>query len=759
MTLRQERFFNACRGLPVDATPVWFPGQVGPHLPEYRALIDRHSLKDRSLIDLYRTPELAAELTALPVTRLGVDAAVAFSHPSLILEPLGISFQLHDDGSTAVSEPVTTVAQVEKLHTVDSEDALKSSPGASSLEISASTTETSSSTTSSPQTALASVLESIRIAAGQLDAPVIGTAGAPFAIASLLVEGGSDRGFSRTRQLMLSDEGLWHALMERVTTATIASLRAQAKAGAAALYLLDDAAGSLNAQAYERYVQPHMQRLYVALTDLDVPIIHAVPNAGHLLAKVRETGVHVVGVDWRIAIDDAWNAIGFDKSIQGNLDPTLLLGPWELVQEEATAVLDRAAAMQQAGYVFSTGGALLSETPVDHLKRLVDLVHEHTPGKKPSRPRTLPARFPNPLPKPDPADGVLLMAYGSPTSLAEMGAYYTHVRGGRPPKPEMVADLVEKYQIIGGMSPLTPTTLSVAHKLESRLGVPVYVGMRHSEPFIADTLQEMAADGIQRAVAITLAPHYSKMSIGAYIKAAEAGLDEVRKSGRNLDLVYLESWSTHPFFIEAIARRIQDAIRLMTTGSTAGTVGAPGAVGAVGAAGTAAPGAPASGSPAPGAPGSGASASEAPAPADAVRLPHDVYVVFTAHSLPESIRKWNDPYEQDLQESCRRIAEFMGLERWELAYQSEGNTPDPWLGPDIVDVIGRLADEGVRSLVICPFGFVADHLEIYYDIDIEAETAARQAGIRLVRTESFNADQEFVELLARLVKESGAIGV
>lgn len=344
------------------------------------------------------------------------------------------------------------------------------------------------------------------------------------------------------------------------------------------------------------------------------------------------------------------------------------------------------------------------------------------------------------------------MAYGSPTSLAEMGAYYTHVRGGRPPKPEMVADLVEKYQIIGGMSPLTPTTLSVAHKLESRLGVPVYVGMRHSEPFIADTLQEMAADGIQRAVAITLAPHYSKMSIGAYIKAAEAGLDEVRKSGRNLDLVYLESWSTHPFFIEAIARRIQDAIRLMTTGSTAGTVGAPGAVGAVGAvgaAGTAAPGAPASESPAPGTPG----------PGDAVQLPHDVYVVFTAHSLPESIRKWNDPYEQDLQESCRRIAEFMGLERWELAYQSEGNTPDPWLGPDIVDVIGRLADEGVRSLVICPFGFVADHLEIYYDIDIEAETAARQAGIRLVRTESFNADQEFVELLARLVKESGAIGV
>ena len=228
------------------------------------------------------------------------------------------------------------------------------------------------------------------------------------------------------------------------------------------------------------------------------------------------------------------------------------------------------------------------------------------------------------------------MAYGSPTSLAEMGAYYSHVRGGRPPKPEMVADLVESTRIIGGMSPLTPTTLSVAHKLESRLGVPVYVGMRHSEPFIADTLQEMAADGIRRAVAITLAPHYSKMSIGAYIKAAEAGLDEVRESGRDLDLVCLESWSTHPFFIEAIARRIQDAIRLMTTGSTAGTVGAPGVVGA---AGTAAPGAPALGSPAPGAPG----------PGDAVQLPHDVYVVFTAHSLPESIRKWNDPYEQDLQ--------------------------------------------------------------------------------------------------------------
>lgn len=317
------------------------------------------------------------------------------------------------------------------------------------------------------------------------------------------------------------------------------------------------------------------------------------------------------------------------------------------------------------------------------------------------------------------------MAYGSPTSPADIGPYYTHIRGGRPPKPELVADLVERYQLIGGMSPLTPTTLSLAHKLENRLRVPVYVGMRHSEPFIADTLQQMATDGVERAIGITLAPHYSKMSIGAYIEAAKAGLKEVEKKGHHLDLNYIESWSTHPLFIEIIARRIRDAVRLITGAPTVG-------------------------------------AQERSAEIDdaaPLRLPDDAALVFTAHSLPESIRKWNDPYEEDLEKSCRRIAEHLGLERWQLAYQSEGSTPDPWLGPDITDVIPNLASEGMRSIVVCPFGFVSDHLEIYFDIDIEAETVARKEGVNLVRTESLNADPEFVELLARLVTESDKIQV
>lgn len=336
-------------------------------------------------------------------------------------------------------------------------------------------------------------------------------------------------------------------------------------------------------------------------------------------------------------------------------------------------------------------------------------------------PRKIPSRFPNPLPKQ--TEAVLLMAYGSPATPEDIGPYYTHIRGGRQPRPELVEDLTARYRIIGGISPLTPTTLSLAHKLENRLGVPVYVGMRHAEPFIADTLKQMAEDGVERAVSITLAPHYSKMSIGAYIEAAEDGLKQVEADGHALKIDHIERWSSHPLFVDVIARRVRDAVGRVAP-TTAGAVHEASSDGA-----------------------------------EPLELPDDCALVFTAHSLPISIREWNDPYEEELENSCRLIAERLGVERWQLAYQSEGSTPDPWLGPDICDVIPQLAQDGMRSVVVCPFGFVSDHLEIYFDIDIEAETVAREAGVTLARTESLNADQEFVQLLAHLVAESATIKV
>ena len=231
----------------------------------------------------------------------------------------------------------------------------------------------------------------------------------------------------------------------------------------------------------------------------------------------RKPGRTSSGVDWRIPIDAAWKTIGFDRAIQGNLDPAVLLGPWEAVRDEATDILARVERVGGPGHIFSLGHDVLPTTTVDRLRRIVDLVRDNVPQSVTSLPTGLPPRFPAPLPRSTNTatdTAVLLMAYGSPASLSDIEPYYTHIRGGRRPLPEQVEDLTERYKMIGGVSPLTPITLSLAHKLEQHLGVPVYTGMRHAEPFIAHAVRRMAADGIKRAIGITLAPHYSKMSDG-----------------------------------------------------------------------------------------------------------------------------------------------------------------------------------------------------------------------------------------------------
>lgn len=304
------------------------------------------------------------------------------------------------------------------------------------------------------------------------------------------------------------------------------------------------------------------------------------------------------------------------------------------------------------------------------------------------------------------------MAYGTPASTGEVEAYYTHIRGGRPPQPEHLADLIRRYQMIGGVSPLTPISLSLAHKLENRLNLPVYVGMRHAAPFIADTLSRMAGDGVTEIVAIPLAPHYSKMSIGAYVKAAQEGKKRLAEEGSLLEMSFVESWSSHPLFISAITRRIERAaMHLVKTEP------------------------------------------EAPSRDGGLNLPEDATVLFTAHSLPEAIRAHGDPYERELETSCTQVAEALQLRSWHLAYQSAGSSSVPWLGPDITELLPELAASGVRQAIVCPIGFVADHLEVYYDIDVEAQTVAREVGIRLVRTESLNDHDDFVAILASLVEE------
>jgi ferrochelatase len=293
------------------------------------------------------------------------------------------------------------------------------------------------------------------------------------------------------------------------------------------------------------------------------------------------------------------------------------------------------------------------------------------------------------------ADAVLLMAYGSPDRLDQVEAYYTDIRRGSPPPPHLLEELLGRYRAIGGGSPLSRIVEVQRAAVEAELArrgrpVAVYAGMRHIEPRIGSLVETMAADGVRRFVAIALAPQKSSNAAGyrRAVDAALAGLD-----GTAPAVVFVDSWHDQPRFIEALAGTTAEALRRF------------------------------------------------PDPA-AVR------VMFTAHSLPARVVAEGDPYPAELARTAALTAAQLGLASYDFAFQSAGRTGEAWLGPDILDEIRRLGREGVRELVVRPVGFVADHLEVLYDIDIEAQGVAREAGIRLERARSMNDDPTFIAGLA-----------
>lgn len=309
--------------------------------------------------------------------------------------------------------------------------------------------------------------------------------------------------------------------------------------------------------------------------------------------------------------------------------------------------------------------------------------------------------------------GVLIMAYGTPTDLAEVETYYTHIRRGRPPTPELLAELTSRYQAIGGVSPLNEITRAQAQGVEARLNAAtqatyrVYLGMKHAQPFIADTVHQMAADGIEHAVTLVLAPHYSTMSVASYQKSAN---EATAQTGRPI-LHHIDSWYAEPGLVDLLAQRVQESILRLTRPAARDTTG---------------------------------TATETNADA--------VHVVFTAHSLPERILSLADPYPDQLRATGDAVARQLRLTDYSFGWQSAGRTQDQWLGPDILDVLRQLAEQGKRTVVICPAGFVSDHLEVLYDVDIECQALAEKLGIRLERTASLNAEPKFLDTLAKLVR-------
>jgi uroporphyrinogen decarboxylase len=337
-----DRFLRACRGEPVDRTPVWFMRQAGRYLPEYRRLRE-----GRDMLETCRTPDLAAEISLQPLRRMPLDAAILFSDIMVPVAALGVGVRIEEGVGPVVDEPLRRAADVARLRTPFD-----------------------------PETAVPFVLEEIRLLRAELTVPLIGFAGAPFTLASYLVEGGPSRNHERTKAMMHGDRAAWSALMAALGGATVAYLRAQAEAGVQAIQVFDSWAGALDPDDYERHVLPVMRDVFAGLADLGVPLIHFGVGTGELLPAMRAAGATVVGVDWRVPLDRAWERVGTDVAVQGNLDPAACLGPWEVTEAKALDVLRRAGG--RPGHVFNLGHGVLPGTVPETLERLVELVHERT---------------------------------------------------------------------------------------------------------------------------------------------------------------------------------------------------------------------------------------------------------------------------------------------------------------------------------------------------------------------------------------------
>jgi ferrochelatase len=296
---------------------------------------------------------------------------------------------------------------------------------------------------------------------------------------------------------------------------------------------------------------------------------------------------------------------------------------------------------------------------------------------------------------------VLLLAYGGPDSLADVPAYLLDIRGGRETPQALVDEISHRYAEIGGYSPLLPITRRAAAQLQAAVGLPVYVGMRHWRPWIRDAVAQMVADGVTRVVAICMAPHYSSLSIGAYRKRLDEAL---AASGAVLDVLFVESWHTQPEYLAAVAENVR---------ATRARFGAE----------------------------------------------EDVLTVFTAHSLPEFIVQRGEPYDRQLRETAALLAAALGLGegRWLFSYQSAAKTGVPWLGPQIEELVADLAGRGEKNLLVAPIGFIADHVEVLYDIDIGVQHIAQAHGVRVERPPMLNDSPALVGILAAITRQTLAV--
>jgi uroporphyrinogen decarboxylase len=336
-----DRFLKACRREPVDATPVWFMRQAGRYMSDYRALRERYSL-----LDICRSPELAVAVTLQPVDVIEVDAAILFSDLLIPFTPMGLDFDFIKGEGPAIAHPIRCPGDVDRLRRFD------------------------------PREALSFVLETIRILRTELvnRVPLIGFGGAPFTLAAYAIEGGPSTTYARTKAFMYAQPRAWHRLCERLAEMMSDYLAAQVDAGVQALQLFDSWAGALSRADYREFAQPHSSRILEAVRRLGVPVVHFGVGTAAILPDLADAGGDVIGVDWRLPLDEAWAIVGHDRALQGNLDPSLLLAPRERLFAAAEDVLRRAGGRE--GHVFNLGHGILPNTPLEHVQELAQRVHQ-----------------------------------------------------------------------------------------------------------------------------------------------------------------------------------------------------------------------------------------------------------------------------------------------------------------------------------------------------------------------------------------------
>jgi len=342
MAAPQSRFVRACTAQPVDTTPVWFMRQAGRYMPEYQRIRKQHSL-----IKICKTPALAAEITITAAEALGVDAAIIFADLLLPLEVMGLPFHFSAGEGPVIERPVRDARAIARLGTDRASD-------------------------------LGYVSEAVRTVSRHFEnqLPVIGFCGAPFTLASYMIEGGGSRNYVNTKKMMYSLPSAWDQLMSKLVSVLSQYAAEQVSAGADAIQVFDSWVGCLSVEDYRRYVLAHTADLVKRLRSTGVPVIYFGTDTATLLPSMKETGAEVIGLDWRIPLDDGWRSIGFKGAVQGNLDPVLLFADWKELRLRAEEILRRAAGRQ--GHIFNLGHGILPETPVENVKALANFVREHS---------------------------------------------------------------------------------------------------------------------------------------------------------------------------------------------------------------------------------------------------------------------------------------------------------------------------------------------------------------------------------------------